>query len=123
MRFLLQWFQMALTERIVMIKAEIIEEAKKRLIEVYNPIAIYIFGSYAWGTPTEESDLDLLIVVDESDEKSYKRPVAGYRALRGLRIPKDLIVKTKQEFESSASNVTTLLYKIKNDGELIYARA
>jgi predicted nucleotidyltransferase len=112
-----------LAERIFMEKETIIEEIKKRLIEVYNPVAIYVFGSYAWGTPTEDSDLDLLIVVDESDEKSYKRPVAGYRALRGLRIPKDLIVKTKQEFERSASNVTTLLYKIKKDGELIYARA
>lgn len=100
-----------------------IEEVTKRLIEVYNPVAIYLFGSYAWGTPTEESDLDLLIVVDESDEKSYKRPVAGYRALRGLRLSKDLIVKTQKEFENSASNVTTLLYKIKEDGELIYARA
>jgi len=106
-----------------MIREEIIEEVKKRLIAVYNPVAIYIFGSYAWGNPTEESDLDLLIVVDESDEKSYKRPVAEYKALRGLRIPKDLIVKTKQEFENSASNITTLLYKIKNDGELIYAKA
>ena len=73
----------------------IIEEVKKRLIEAYNPVAIYLFGSYAWGSPTEESDLDLLIVVDESDEKSYKRPIVGYRALRGLDISKDLIIKTK----------------------------
>ncbi len=69
------------------------------------------------------SILDLLIVVDESDEKSYKRPVSGYRALRGLCIAKDLIVKTKKEFDDSSSNVMTLVYKIKHDGELIYARA
>ena len=106
-----------------MIKKEIIEEVKKRLVKVYDPIAIYVFGSYAWGTPTEDSDLDLLIVVDESDEKSYKRPVAGHRALRGLDISKDLIVKTKEEFEEASSNITTLIYKIKEDGELIYARA
>jgi len=106
-----------------MTKEAIIEEVKRRLIEVYNPVAIYVFGSYAWGTPTEESDLDLLIIVDESDEKSYKRPVAGYYALRELDVAKDLIVKTKQEFETSANNVTTLSYKIKKDGELIYARA
>ena len=93
------------------------------MVEVYNPVAIYVFGSYAWGIPTEESDLDLLIIVDKSDEKSYKRPVAGYRALRGVRIAKDLIVKTKAEFEASVNDVTTLGYKIKKDGELIYARA
>jgi len=106
-----------------MIEKETIEEVKRRLVEVYNPIAIYIFGSYAWGCPAEDSDLDLLIVIDESDEKTYKRPVAGYRALRGLNISKDLIVKTKEEFEQASDNITTLSYKVKNDGELIYARA
>jgi len=106
-----------------MIKKSLIEEVKKRLIAVYDPVAIYMFGSYAWGVPTEESDLDLLIVVDESDEKSYRRPVAGYRALRGLDISKDLIVQTKKEFEDSSRDVVTLIYKIKKDGELIYARA
>jgi len=106
-----------------MIEKETIEEVKKRLVEVYNPIAIYIFGSYAWGCPTEDSDLDLLIVVDESDEKTYKRSVAGHYALRGLNVSKDLIVKTKEEFERSSKNIATLIYKIKNDGELIYARA
>lgn len=106
-----------------MIKEAIIEEVKKRLIKAYDPIAIYVFGSYAWGTPTEDSDLDLLVVVDKSDKKSYKRPVAGHRALRGLDISKDLIIKTKEEFEEAAKNITTLSYKIKKDGELIYARA
>jgi len=106
-----------------MIKEEIIEEVKKRLVEVYDPIAIYVFGSYAWGCPTEDSDLDLLIVVDKSDEKSYKRPVAGHLALIGLNISKDLIVKTKEEFEQASKDIATLSHKIKNDGELIYARA
>ena len=106
-----------------MINKEVIEEVKDRLVKTYNPIAIYLFGSYAWGKPTEDSDLDLLIVIDESEEKSYKRPVIGYRALRGLDISKDLIIQTKAEFEESSSNVTTLGYKVKKDGELIYARA
>ena len=110
-------------ERTSIIDKSTIEEVKKRLVEVYNPVAIYIFGSYAWGTPTEESDLDLLVVIDKSDEKSYKRPVVGYRALRGLDISKDLIIKTKNEFETSAQNITTLIYKIKKDGKLLYARA
>ena len=49
-------------EPINMITPEIIEEVKKRLIAVYKPEAIYLFGSYAWGAPTEGSDLDLLVI-------------------------------------------------------------
>ena len=106
-----------------MISADIIEEVKNRLVKTYNPIAIYLFGSYAWGHPTEDSDLDLLIVIDKSDEKSYKRPIPGHDVLFGMGLSKDIIVYTKEEFENRANEVTTLAYKIKKDGELIYARA
>ncbi len=107
-----------------MVTQEIMEDVKNRLVKAYNPLAIYLFGSYAWGTPDEESDLDLLIVVDKSDLKSFERPITGYRALRGLElIAKDLIVQTKDEFERRSSEKTTLEHKIKRDGELIYARA
>ena len=106
-----------------MINKETIEEVKKRLIKTYKPIAIYIFGSYAWGTPDEDSDLDLLIIIDKSNEKSYIRPITGHKALIGLCISKDIIIYTKDEFEKFSKDKTTLGYKIKKDGELIYARA
>jgi len=105
-----------------MITKDVIEEIKKRLIQAYNPVAIYLFGSYAWGTPTEDSDLDLLIVVDKSEEKSYNRPLAGYKALRGLElISKDLIIHTKDEFDRISNDTTTLGHKIKKEGKLLHA--
>lgn len=106
-----------------MINKELLEEVKNRLVKTYNPIAIYIFGSYAWGTPTEDSDLDLLVVVDKSDEKSFKRPIPGYKALRELDISKDIIIYTKKEFDTKVKNITTLGYKIKKSGKILYARA
>jgi len=106
-----------------MISKELIEEVKNRLVKVYNPVEIYLFGSYAWGSPDEESDLDLLIVVDKSSERSFDRLRPGQRALFGLGVSKDMIVYTKDEFERYASNVTTLCHKIKKDGKVLYARA
>lgn len=106
-----------------MVNKEILEEVKNRLVKAYDPLAIYLFGSYAWGTPTEDSDLDLLVVVEKSDEKSYKRPIPGHDVLFGLGISKDIIVYTREEFEQRSNDITTLGYKIKKDGELIYARA
>jgi uncharacterized protein len=106
-----------------MTRKKILDEVKNRLIKVYNPIAIYLFGSYAWGTPSKDSDLDLLVVIDRSNENSYKRPVLGYHALRGLDISKDLLIFTKEEFELAAKDAATLMYKIKKSGELLYARA
>lgn len=106
-----------------MISQETIEEVKRRLVAVYNPVEIYLFGSYAWGHPDEESDLDLLIVVDESQEKSYNRTRPGHRALFGMNIAKDLVVYTKEEFDKVSNNIVTLGYKIKKEGKCIYARS
>jgi predicted nucleotidyltransferase len=106
-----------------MIQKNIIEEVKNRLVKAYNPVAIYLFGSYAWGNPTDDSDLDLLIVIDTSDEKTYDRPLIGYDALFGMGIAKDLIVYTKAEFNQRSKDVTTLCYKIEKEGRVLYARA
>ena len=106
-----------------MVDNKMIEEIKSRLIKVYNPLEIYIFGSYAWGSPTKESDLDLLIVVDKSEERSYKRPIAGGHALADIMVSKDIVVYTKEEFERRANDVTTLCHKIKEEGTRIYAVA
>lgn len=106
-----------------MIEKSIINEVTKRLVKVYNPVAIYIFGSYSWGTPTPDSDLDLLVIVDTSDEKSYTRPVAGHKVLANLDISKDIIVYTQEEFEELSRNKSTLAFKIKKEGSKIYARA
>jgi uncharacterized protein len=106
-----------------MVNKETLEEVKNRLVKTYDPIAIYLFGSYVWGKPTEDSDLDLLIVIDKSDEKSYERVRPGQRVLYDLNISKDLLIYTKDEFDRISNNVTTLGYKIRREGKVIYARA
>jgi len=92
------------------------ETVKSRLNIAYNPLSLYIFGSYAWGTPTKDSDLDLIIVVEDSDQKPYKRAIKGIRALRGLGIAKDILVYTKDEFKTLSQDVSSLLYKVEREG-------
>lgn len=108
-----------------MIDNAVLEEVKKRLVKAYNPLEIYVFGSYAWGTPDEESDLDLLIVVESvrDEAERHKALVNGYRVLADLHIPKDILLFTKQEFDLKSAQITTLINKIKKQGKQIYARA
>ena len=105
-----------------MIKKQVINSIKDTLVAVYHPLKIYLFGSYAWGSPTKDSDLDLLIVVSRSRKQSYERPIKGYHALRDMTISKDILVFTKKEFDEISNDVTTLCYKAKHDGKLIYAK-
>jgi predicted nucleotidyltransferase len=106
-----------------MISQTVIEEIKRRLIKVYDPAKIYLFGSYAWGVPHEESDLDIFIIVDHSNERAIKRSFLGYKALWGLGIAKDIIVYTNDEFEASSQKEASLPYKVKHYGKAIYVRA
>ena len=101
-------------------KSQTIDTLKEILVETYHPSAIYLYGSHAWGQATEESDLDVLVVVDESKEKPYNRSVRGIRALRGLKINEDIIVHTKHEFEELSLDVSTLCHKIKKEGTILY---
>ena len=106
-----------------MITPETIEEVKNRLVRVYDPLQIYLFGSYAWGTPNDDSDLDLLVVVESSEEKRHKRSKIGFAALWGLGISKDLVVYTRAELAAYATDPNTLVAKVLKDGRELYARS
>lgn len=106
-----------------MIKKDIIKEAIDRLIKAYSPLEVYLFGSYAWGEPHEDSDLDFLIIVEDSEKKRYERAILGHHVLFGLMIPKDILVYTKAEFENAIKDKTSFSYKIKRDGKKLYAKA
>ena len=101
---------------------EVIEDAKNRLVQAYHPEKIYLFGSYAWGTPDEASDLDFLVVVDSSNEKFMTRAIAGHHALWELDILKDIVVYTQAEFELRLADPASFASKVKREGKVLYAR-
>lgn len=105
-----------------MIPQEKIQEAIRRLVKVYDPLEIYLHGKYAWGTPDEDDDLKLLVIVESSNEKVYKRGDLAFDALFSLVIPKSIAIFTKQEFDTFSKDVTSLTYEIKNRGKKVYAR-
>lgn len=46
-----------------MITMEQIEDISRRIAEEFYPQRILLFGSYAWGTPSPDSDVDLLVIL------------------------------------------------------------
>jgi predicted nucleotidyltransferase len=82
-----------------MVNDSLLQEVTRRLVEQFQPEQIILFGSYVWGTPTASSDLDVMVIVTDSDLSEYERSVQGHRSLMGLDVPKDVIVKTRTEFD------------------------
>ncbi|MBM4136106.1 MAG: nucleotidyltransferase domain-containing protein [Nitrospirota bacterium] len=92
-----------------------------KIINNFNPDKIILFGSYAYGHPTVDSDMDIMIVMD-TDEKPHKRAVSVRKVLKGIGIPKDIIVKTPEEFERFKDIVGTIVYPAAHKGRIIYER-
>jgi len=81
------------------IEPALLSEAVRRLVLEFDPEQIILFGSHAWGEPNEDSDVDLLVIVSESSERPTRRATRPYRCLRGLSLPKDILVKTRAEIQ------------------------
>lgn len=100
-----------------------LDEITKRLIDLYQPMEIFLYGSHAWGAPSKDSDIDLCIVLKDSDKSQADRIRDGLRALEGIRIPIDLLVLTENEIEDRKEHPSTLIFKIIHQGKKLYAAA
>ncbi len=102
-----------------MITQEQINEISNRIVQNLKPQRIILFGSYANGRPTEESDLDLLIIKD-SDSPSRLQNRKVRKILSDLKVPVDVIVKTSEEFQRYKDIIGTIIYPANKFGKVIY---
>ena len=98
----------------------LLETATQRLVAEFRPEQVWLYGSHAWGTPHEDSDVDLLVVVPHSDETPIRRSQRAHRCLRGLRMPKDVLVETRQEVDRVKELKTSLENSILTRGRRLY---
>src|SRR6266508_5019492 len=80
--------------------AETLPSAIERIVSELKPEKIILFGSYAYGNPTPDSDVDLLVIMDTKGRQA-ERYVAVSRLLRPRQFPVDIIVKTPHEVEEA----------------------
>jgi uncharacterized protein len=101
---------------------ELLPQITDRLVQLFDPETVLLFGSHAWGTPHADSDLDLLVIVSASDLSSSKRSTLAYRNLRDIPYPLDILVKTRQEIAKFSQVVSSLEYQILSKGKCLYGQ-
>jgi predicted nucleotidyltransferase len=100
----------------------IIYEIRDRILSCVQPEKIILFGSYAYGTPRKDSDVDIYIVLpdDFPTEGVFVSIAASHAISQGkLHIPTDIIVHHKSHFEAM-SKVPSMERKIAREGKVIY---
>ncbi len=96
-------------------------EAVRRLVEVYEPELLYLFGSAARGEAGPDSDFDLLVVVGDEAPPEMRRAGKGYEALWGLGVPIDIVVWARGDFDRRLHLRASLPSTVVREGVLLHA--
>ncbi len=102
------------------IQSDLLNETVERLKTEFQPEEIYLFGSHAWGTPNEDSDVDLMVIVPSSDERPIRRDQRAQKCLGRLAVPADILVRTRGEVNRYKHLRASLFHQVLNQGRKLY---
>ena len=92
----------------------------KHISSLNGVLQIYLFGSCAYGTPDDCSDIDLMVVIDDELDV-FKTAYKIQRGLASRVVPLDVIVNNESVFYKAADNIS-LQAHIRKEGALLYER-
>ncbi len=104
-----------------MITEQQIAEVAQRIAQTFKPEQVILFGSYAWGQPTPDSDIDLLVVMEDSDRPA-RRSARIARALLDIPFPMDILVRTPEEIQHRLRIGDCFIQEIIQRGQVLYER-
>lgn len=98
-----------------------INDIVEAIINHFNPISIILFGSYASGNATPDSDLDLLIVM-ETRLPSYKRSLPIRKIFNPMPCAMDIKVYTPEEIKKWNGTINHIITEAMLKGKILYER-
>ncbi len=99
-----------------------IERMVQRIVTKFQPEQVILFGSQARGDATADSDVDLLVVMD-FEGTAFEKGLEILQALRGIRVPVDVIVTRPEDFAWRKDIVGTIEWPATREGKVLYARS
>jgi len=103
------------------ISEALIQQITEKIVRECHPHKIILFGSLAWGKPKQDSDVDLLIIMDSEVTRPDVRAMQVKRLLYGFHCPMDLLVYTPKEVETCLQRGNLFIREILEEGRLLYA--
>ena len=104
---------------------ELLQRMVKVIVAEANPEQIILFGSYARGNATADSDVDFVIVESGSFGEGKDRRLEAarlWRALADFDVPKDLLLYSSDEVEYWRDSVNHVLSLSLREGKVLYER-
>ena len=95
-----------------------IERISAQIRKEFSPRKIILFGSHSWGTPSDESDVDLLVVA-QFEGKPWRFAVEIRDRIKST-VPLDLMVRTPEQLQERLAKHDMLLTEIVTRGTVLY---
>lgn len=92
------------------------------IVNEYNPEKVILFGSRAWGQVREDSDYDLLVVMESDEPKAVNRSIDILTKFNTKLLPLDLIARTPKEIAAKTAVGDSFLTNILKKGKTLYER-
>jgi predicted nucleotidyltransferase len=105
-----------------MISDEVKSKIRQRLVDAFDPEKIILFGSQARGTADERSDVDILVICSFEGKRRHLM-LEMDRALQGLRLARDVMILTPEEFERDRHIPGTIARPAWKEGKVLYENA
>lgn len=102
-----------------MITREDIQATCDDIVREFAPLQVILFGSYAYGTPTENSDVDLLVVMDIPESETRRQASEIWQCIP-YRFSMDLLVRSPKEIAYRVSHNDWFLREILEKGNVLY---
>jgi len=96
-------------------------EVVRRLVNVYAPERVFLFGSMARGDASPDSDYDLMVIVPDDAPAHRRDSGRAYEHLWGIDAAVDVLVWTRNSFDRRVHIVSSLPATILREGKLLYA--
>ena len=102
-----------------MVDAREIETVVERVVDRFHPERVILFGSYAYGEPTPDSDIDLMVVMPHDGVAARK--AADIRLVLPDDVPIDIIVRSPEKVEERLRMNDVFMHEIIEKGRVLYA--
>jgi len=103
------------------ITAAKIRKAAQKIVDEVDPEKIILFGSFAYGEPTPDSDVDLLIIM-KTQLRPHARSMLVSEVLSPRPFPVDIVVRTPAEIKERLRMRDCFIEEILSKGKVLYER-
>ena len=96
-----------------------ITQAARKIGKKFHPRKIILFGSYASGKPTQDSDVDLLVIFSKDGDRAQRYTEVS-RELEPMPLPVDLLIRSSKDIEYRLKIGDSFMEEIVTKGKVLY---